>query len=152
MTVRIGIISDTHGLLRPEVLQVLKSCSHIIHAGDITRENLLDPLRILGNLYVVRGNCDTDEWAEGLRKILHFKIENVRFVLTHEIWNVSSQDYKDADVVIFGHTHRYWEEWREGRLWLNPGSCGRSRYGEDVTMAVMEVSDGKLSIQKIVLE
>ena len=152
MTIRIGIISDTHDLLRPEVVQELRGCSHIVHAGDVTRGELLDTLRPLGSLYVVRGNCDTGEWAGMLRKILHFEIGHIRFVLTHEMENISPKEYSDADVVIFGHTHRYWEEWRGGRLWLNPGSCGRSRYGEDVTMAVMEVTDAGFSVKKIVLE
>ncbi len=139
-------------MLRPEVVQKLKTCTHIIHAGDITKPDLLDVLRPLGNLYVVRGNCDTDEWARNLQKVLRFEIGQVRFALTHERDNITQQIYKDADVIIFGHTHRYWEEWRDGHFWLNPGSCGRSRYGDDVTMALMEITDGRFSVKKIILE
>ena len=82
MAKKIGIISDTHGLLRPEVLEILKTCDCILHAGDVDRPELLDRLRCLGSIYVVRGNNDRD-WAEGIAKTLRFTIEGVKFFMTH---------------------------------------------------------------------
>ena len=81
MAKKIGIISDTHGLLRPEVLEILKTCDCILHAGDVDRPEILDQLRPLGNLYAVRGNNDGD-WARGMATALRFKIENISFFMT----------------------------------------------------------------------
>lgn len=149
MSVKIGILSDTHGLLRSEVLEVLKSCSVILHGGDVDKPEILDQLRLLGSLYVVRGNNDKD-WAEGLSKTLSFEIEGVKFFMTHNKKDVA-WDLKDAQVVIFGHSHKYLEKTIDGRLWLNPGSCGRRRFGQEITMAVMEVHQGSFQVEKILI-
>ena len=82
MAVKIGILSDTHGLMRPEVMEILKTCDYIFHAGDVNKPELLDMIRPLGFIYVVRGNNDR-EWAEGLAKTLHFTVEGVEFFMTH---------------------------------------------------------------------
>lgn len=91
MAKKIGIISDTHGLLRPEVLEILKTCDCILHAGDVDRPEILDQLRPLGNLYAVRGNNDGD-WARGMGTTLRFKIENISFFMTHnkKMWHGTS--------------------------------------------------------------
>ena len=123
---KIGIISDTHGLLRPEILGILKGCDCIIHAGDVNKPEILDKLRMMGSIYVVRGNNDKD-WAEGIAKTLHFTIEGVKFFMTHNKKDVD-WDLKDTQVVIFGHTHKYFEKMIDNRLWLNPGSCGPRRF------------------------
>lgn len=149
MSIKIGILSDTHGLLRPEVLEVLKSCSAILHGGDVDKPEILDQLRLLGSLYAVRGNNDKD-WAEGLSKTLSFEIEGVKFFMTHNKKDVA-WDLKDAQVVIFGHSHKYLEKTIDGRLWLNPGSCGRRRFGQEITMAVMEVHQGSFQVEKILI-
>lgn len=149
MAKRIGIISDTHGLLRPEVTEILKGCDCILHAGDVCRPEILDQLRCLGSVYVVRGNND-HEWAANLSATLRFEIEGIRFFMTHNKKDVA-WDLGETQVVIFGHSHHYFEETIDGRLWLNPGSCGRSRFGGEVTMAVMETDAGKWSVRKIVL-
>lgn len=146
---KLGIISDTHGLLRPEVLGILKDCDCILHGGDIDRPEILDTLRMMGNVYIVRGNNDR-EWAGGLSRSLSFTIEGVRFFMVHDkkdvAWNL-----RDTQVVIFGHSHRYFEETIDGRLWLNPGSCGRRRFAQEVTMAVMTVENGAYKVEKIVI-
>ena len=117
MKEKIGIISDTHGLMRPEVLEILKDCKYILHAGDVNKDEILDVLRSMGNLYVVRGNNDKD-WAENLRTSLSFTIAGVKFFMVHNkkdvVW-----DLGDTQVVIFGHTHKYFEKYVDGRLWLN---------------------------------
>ena len=149
MAVKVGIISDTHGLLRPEVLEILKSCDCILHGGDINKPEILDALRPLASIYVVRGNNDKD-WAEGLAKTLTFSIEGVKFFMVHNKRDVA-WDLKDAQVVVFGHSHKYFEREIDGRLWLNPGSCGRSRFGGEVTMAVMTIENGKYIVEKIII-
>lgn len=146
---RIGIISDTHGLLRPEVLKILKDCDCILHAGDVDEPGILDELRPLASLYVVRGNNDF-YWAQNLRRTLSFEIEGVKFFMTHNQKDVA-WELGDTQVVVFGHTHKYEEKIVDGRLWLNPGSCGRSRFGSEVTMALMTAEQGKYSVEKIVL-
>lgn len=149
MAVKVGIISDTHGLLRPEVLEILKSCDCILHGGDINKPEILDALRPLASIYAVRGNNDKD-WAEGLAKTLIFSIEGVKFFMVHNKRD-AAWDLKDAQVVVFGHSHKYFEREIDGRLWLNPGSCGRSRFGGEVTMAVMTIENGKYNVEKIII-
>lgn len=149
MAAKIGIISDTHGLLRPEVANKLKGCDYILHSGDIGGEKILDSIRPLANIYAVRGNCD-GEWAKGLAKSLTFTIEGVKFFMVHDKKD-AAHGLGDAQVVIFGHSHKYFEEMADGRLWLNPGSCGRRRFRGELTMAVMEVRDGIYRAEKIVI-
>ena len=140
----VGVISDTHGMLRREVVTELQDCTHILHAGDIVRESDLDELRLYGSLYAVRGNNDL--WQTGLQDlagILYFQIAGVSFVMTHDRYDVPRQ-LDGIQAVIYGHSHRYSEVWADGRLWLNPGSCGRARFGGDVTMAKLTLRDGKI--------
>lgn len=149
---RAAVLSDTHGLLRREVVAELQDCSHIIHAGDIIRETDLDELRLYGSIYAVRGNNDL--WQEGLRDLaglLRFEISGVRFLMTHDRRDVPRR-LDGIQAVICGHTHRYSEEWTDGRLWLNPGSCGPSRFGGAVTLAKLDLCEGKiLRVRKISL-
>ena len=150
MTRKIGIISDTHGLLRKEVKDILKTCDCILHAGDVDRPEILDQLRVLGNIYVVRGNND-GSWAEKISRTLRFEIAGVNFFMAHNKKDVA-WDLGSVEIVITGHTHTYSEEIKDGRLWLNPGSYGRSRFGGEVTMAVMEIDEEKYQISKIILK
>ncbi len=150
MATKIGIISDTHGILRPQVMEILKTCDCILHGGDINKPEVLDALRPLASIYAVRGNNDRD-WAEGLAKSLHFTIDGVEFFLVHDkkdvAWKLGS-----VQVVIFGHSHRYFEKEIDGRLWLNPGSCGRRRFSGELTMAVMTVDNDTYQVEKIMID
>lgn len=148
--IKMGIISDTHGLLREEVKERLKDCTYIFHAGDVDRPEILDELRTMGFLYVVRGNND-GYWAQNLRRSLNFSVENVKFFMVHDRKD-AAWELGDTQVVIFGHSHKYFCQEIDGRLWLNPGSCGRSRFGGEVTMAVMTVENGSWEVEKIVLQ
>ena len=142
--VRVAVISDSHGFLRREVVAEIQDCTHIIHAGDIVKETDLDELRLYGSVYAVRGNNDL--WQPGLRDlagILRFKIAGVSFLMTHDRYDVP-RNLEGIQAVIYGHTHRYSEEWADGRLWLNPGSCGYARFGGDVTMAKMRLKGGRI--------
>ncbi len=143
-TIRVAVLSDTHGWLRRSVVREVQGCDCILHAGDIIRESDLDELALYGSLYAVRGNNDI--WEPGVSElagILRFEIGGVSFCMVHDRRDVP-RDLTGVDAVIFGHSHRYSEEWTDGRLWLNPGSCGRSRFGGDVTMARLTIRGGKI--------
>ena len=148
--IKMGITSDTHGLLREEVKERLKDCTYIFHAGDVDRPEILDELRTMGFLYVVRGNND-GYWAQNLRRSLNFSVGNVKFFMVHDRMD-AAWELGDTQVVIFGHSHKYFCQEIDGRLWLNPGSCGRNRFGGEVTMAVMTVENGSWEVEKIVLQ
>ena len=148
--IKMGIISDTHGLLREEVKERLKDCTYIFHAGDVDRPEILDELRTMGFLYVVRGNND-GYWAQNLRRSLNFSVGNVKFFMVHDRKD-AAWELGDTQVVIFGHSHKYFCQEIDGRLWLNPGSCGRNRFGGEGTMAVMTVENGSWEVEKIVLQ
>ncbi len=151
--IRAAVLSDTHGLLRRQVVDEIQDCTHILHAGDIIREIDLDELRLYGSIYAVRGNNDL--WQEGLRDLaglLRFDIGGVKFLMTHDRRDVP-RNLEGIQAVICGHTHRYSEEWMDGRLWLNPGSCGRSRFGGEVTMAKLELCRSRIvRVRKICLD
>ena len=146
---KIGILSDTHGLLRPEVLDTLQGCDAILHGGDINRQNVLDVLQNIAPVYVVRGNNDRD-WAEKIPLRLDFSLYGLRVCMAHKKKDLP-EDLSVYDLVIYGHSHRY-EEKREGNtILLNPGSCGPRRFNQDITMAVllMEDQEKTLEVQRI---
>ena len=150
MAIKVGIISDTHGLLRPAVLEKLQSCDYILHGGDVNKPEILDMLRDIAPLYVVRGNNDK-EWAEELPKHLTVTLGGVTFFMVHNKKDVPS-DLGDAQIVVFGHSHKYFEQQQEGRLWLNPGSCGRRRFDQEITMATMTIDGTDYQVQKLVFQ
>ena len=102
---RLAILSDTHGLLRPEVVEHLKNADAIFHGGDINRQEILDELRRYAPLYVVRGNNDKD-WAEGIPHDLTVTLEGVTFFMVHNKKEITTS-LDDVDVVVFGHSHKY---------------------------------------------
>ncbi len=146
---RIIVLSDTHGLLRPEVLAVLSQADFIIHGGDINTQAIVDKLREYAPLYIVRGNNDK-EWAESLPHSLRFTVEGVRFFLVHNKKDVPP-DLSDVDVMVYDHSHKYACEERDGVLWLNPGSCGRRRFDQEITFAVVTIDDGHVQVEKAVI-
>lgn len=150
---KITVLSDTHNLLRPEVIEIIKGSDAVIHGGDINSQDILDEMRSAmkhnAPLFVVKGNNDK-EWAENLPVSLDFELGGLKFFLTHNRKDIP-QNVK-ADIIIFGHSHKYYEENINGQLWLNPGSCGRKRFSLPLTMAVMNINDSKYSIEKIELK
>lgn len=150
---KIAVLSDTHGLLRPEVTEILHDCDGAIHAGDINSREILNQIWDASGrnkpFYVVRGNNDK-AWAMDLPLTMEFTLGGTHFFLVHNKKDVPANQ-KDTQIIICGHSHKYLEEEKDGRLWLNPGSCGRSRFGGEVTMAVMTVEDGQYQIEKIIL-
>lgn len=149
MSKRIAILSDTHDVLKPEVIKKIKGCDAILHAGDVCSEEIMDQLRALGSVYVVRGNNDFG-WASKLSKSLSFQIEGLRFFMVHDKRSIP-HGLKDVDILIYGHTHRYAEEWVGDQLWFNPGSAGWPRYNNECSLAIMTINGREFSIEKIVL-
>lgn len=146
---RIAILSDTHGLLRPQVVDYLKSADAILHGGDINRPQIVDQLRQYAPLYVVRGNNDKD-WAEGIPHDLTVTLGGVTFCMVHNKKELPA-DLTGVNVVVFGHSHKYLQEEREGILWLNPGSCGPRRFHQEITLMMAQVADGDIQVEKITL-
>lgn len=149
MSKRVAVISDTHGLLRPELLEQITGCDAIIHAGDVDEPEVLERLKSIAPVYVVRGNNDW-EWAAAIPRTLRFQIEKCRFFLTHNRVNVPKVLF-GIDVVIFGHTHQYFEQKVNGRLFLNPGSCGWAAFGREITFAFLTIDARDISVQKLIL-
>ena len=141
---KIGIISDTHGKLHLPVLDLIAACDVVLHAGDVDKSRTLDQLwmhlKPNAPFYLVRGNNDR-EWAERIAKTQRFCQAGVSFFMVHDRKDVS-WDLNGVQVVVFGHSHQFTVEEIDGRLWLNPGSCGRPRFGAPLTMAVLTIEDG----------
>ena len=145
----IAILSDTHGLLRPEVVEYLKAADAILHAGDINQQEIVDQLRQYAPLYIVRGNNDKD-WAEAIPHDLTVTLGGVTFCMVHNKKEVPA-DLSGVDVVVFGHSHKYVQEEKDGRLWLNPGSCGPRRFHQEITLMIAQAADGKIQVEKITI-
>ena len=146
---KLAILSDTHGLLRPEVAEHLKTADAILHGGDINKPGIVDQLEQYAPLYVVRGNNDK-EWAEQIPHDLTITLGGVTFYMVHNKKEVPA-DLTGIDAVVFGHSHKYLLEERDGVLWLNPGSCGPRRFHQEITMMMAEAEDGTLQVEKIVI-
>lgn len=148
-THRIAVLSDTHGLLRPEVKEVLRTCEVILHGGDINSQEILDEIKEFAPVYVVRGNNDK-EWAKDIENELEITLFGLKIYMVHNKKHRKS-DLSGIDLFICGHSHKYEEKTADGVLFLNPGSCGPRRFRQSVTMAVLEVGEetGDWHIRKI---
>ena len=146
---KLAILSDTHGLLRPEVAEHLKTADAILHGGDVNKPGIVDQLERYAPLYVVRGNNDK-EWAEQIPHDLTITLGGVTFYLVHNKKEVPA-DLTGIDAVVFGHSHKYLLEEKDGVLWLNPGSCGPRRFHQEITMMMAEVENGTLQVEKITI-
>lgn len=146
---KLAILSDTHGLLRPEVLEYLKDVDAILHGGDINKPGIVDELRQHAPLYIVRGNNDK-EWAEAIPHDLTVTLDGVTFYMVHNKKEVPA-DLSGVDAVVFGHSHKYLQETKDGILWLNPGSCGPRRFHQEITMMMVEIADGHIQVTKITI-
>jgi putative phosphoesterase len=144
---KLAILSDTHGLLRPEVVEHLQTADAILHGGDINKQSIVDRLREFAPLYVVRGNNDK-EWAEAIPHDLTVTLGGVTFYMVHNKKEIPA-DLTGVDVVVFGHSHKYVQEEQDGHLWLNPGSCGPRRFHQEITMMMAQVENGQISVERI---
>jgi len=136
----IGVISDTHGLLRSEVRAHLADCDRIVHAGDIDNRETLQRLTVLGSVTVVRGNCDRGPWAQNLSDFELVTVEGHTLCVVHVLESLSLDPHAaGVSAVIFGHSHIPHNESRDGILYFNPGSAGPPRFGKPISMGKLHV-------------
>ena len=141
----IGVISDTHGLIRPQAVAALAGSNLIVHAGDVGKPEVLKRLGELAPTFAVRGNIDTGDWAARLPLTQKVEVGALRLFVLHEIAHLdldpASAGYA---AVVFGHSHRPFIETRGGVLFLNPGSAGPRRFRLPITVALVRVSDRQM--------
>jgi putative phosphoesterase len=142
----IGVISDTHGLLRPEALAALRGSDYIIHAGDIGDATILNQLAQVASVTAIRGNVDREAWAKKLPTTNVFEVQGVSIYVLH---NLQELDLKPEAAgfaaVIYGHSHVAKQEMKSGVLYFNPGSAGPRRFRLPVTIGRLRVKVGKVS-------
>jgi putative phosphoesterase len=142
---RVGLISDTHGLLRPEALAYLAGCDHIIHGGDIGNAAILEQLAALAPLSTVRGNNDTAPWASGLPETLLLRFEDVPVYVVHDVKALPTDPARTgARVVVSGHSHRPAVSERGGVLYVNPGSAGRRRFSLPIALGELLIDGAQV--------
>jgi len=142
----VGVISDTHGLLRPEAIVALKDCELIVHAGDVGNAEILERLRAIAPTVAVRGNVDTSAWAMSLPLTEVIAAGDLQMYMLHDLAQLDLDPQAAGfAAVISGHTHRPLAETRRGVLYLNPGSAGPRRFSLPTTVARLEVAGSRLS-------
>lgn len=150
---KILILSDTHDLLRPEVLAHLPGCGCIFHGGDFSSRNILDQLQQFAPVRAVRGNNDK-EWAEELPLLLDFELGGLRICMAHKKKDLP-KDLTPYDLAIFGHSHQYSATWLDHAagnrrtLLLNPGSCGPRRFLQPITLAMLTIRNDGWQVERI---
>lgn len=148
----VGVISDTHGLLRPQAVAALRGCGLIIHAGDVGRTEVIEGLRAIAPLFVVRGNIDQASWAASLPMTQTVEAGGLRVFVLHEIAQLDLDPAAAGfAAVVFGHSHQPLIETRAGVLFLNPGSAGPRRFKLPVTVARATVSGGRVRAEIVEL-
>ena len=143
---RVGLISDTHGLLRPEVLAFLAGSDHIVHGGDVCDPQVLDALRAVAPVTAVRGNNDRGAWAEALRESELVRLDGVFVYAIHDLSEIDIEPRAaGVRVVVSGHSHRPSVEERDGVLYVNPGSAGPRRFRLPISAGELAVEGDRVS-------
>ena len=144
----IGVISDTHGLLRPEAFELLRGSEHIIHAGDIGSPEIIPELRKIAPVTAIRGNVDTQLWARGFAETEVVELGGLHIYVIHDA-NALDLNPKAAGfaAVISGHSHQPKQEIKNGVLYFNPGSAGPRRFKLPISVGRMEIVDGRVSAE-----
>ncbi|RUM95124.1 metallophosphoesterase [Pseudaminobacter arsenicus] len=141
----IGVISDTHGLLRDEAIKLLDGVDHIIHAGDIGKPEIVRRLEAIAPVAAIRGNIDVNSWTLRYPETLRLELFGRSIFVIHDQKGLTiCPSEEGTDMVIFGHSHRPSIETTDGVIYLNPGSAGPRRFRLPVTLALVEVLDGIL--------
>lgn len=144
----VGVISDTHGLLRPQALDALRGSHHILHAGDVGAPEIISTLETIAPVTAIRGNIDREPWAKTKRlpETAVVELVGLSFYILHDL-NALDLDPGTAGfaAVISGHSHQPKQELRRGVLYFNPGSAGPRRFKLPVTVGKLELADGKIS-------
>jgi uncharacterized protein len=148
----IGVISDTHGLLRPEAVTALRGADRIIHAGDIGDPTILERLSEIAPVTAVRGNVDREAWAKNIPETNVLEVEGVSIYVLHILENLDLKPRSAGiDAVIYGHSHVPKQELKDGVLYFNPGSAGPRRFQLRVTVGKLIVQDGKIRAEIVQL-
>lgn len=152
-SITVGVISDTHGLLRPEAIEALKGSDVVVHAGDVGGMDILVQLRAIAPTFAVRGNVDTGTWAKSLPMTEVVEVGQLQLYVLHDLATLDL-DPRAAGfaAVISGHSHRPSAEMRRGVLYLNPGSIGPRRFTLPIAMARLRVAGERLSHEMIELK
>jgi putative phosphoesterase len=140
---RIGLISDTHGLLRPEALKFLRGADHIIHAGDIGAPEIIEELKALAPVTAVRGNNDTGRWARAVPLTANLVLGRIAIHVLHDLDDLRKTI--NARVVIYGHSHKPLIKENGGVLYVNPGSAGPRRFTLPIAVAELRIARGEVS-------
>jgi putative phosphoesterase len=142
----IGVISDTHGLLRPEAVELLRGSEHIIHAGDIGAAEIITELEKIAPVTVIRGNMDTQPWARRFAETEVVELGGLHIYVIHDV-NAIDLNPKAAGfvAVISGHSHKPKQEVKDGVLYFNPGSAGPRRFKLPISVGRLTIVDGKVS-------
>ena len=141
---RVGVISDTHNLLRPRVLERLEGCERILHAGDVGDLEILEPLRRIAPVAAIRGNTDTGATAVELPETLSGDLGGLPFRMVHRREDIDRTWPSRLRLLVFGHSHRPELEWQGNCLLLNPGACGQRRFHLPLTLAILTVTDNRI--------
>jgi putative phosphoesterase len=150
--VRVGVISDTHGMVRPEALAALRGCARILHAGDVGDPEVLHALQQVAPVVAVRGNVDRGELARRLPATAIVEIGGLRLGVTHNLHlGLLDPETDGLDVLVYGHSHRPEQHRRQRCLWLNPGSAGPSRFGRPATVALLRIVDRRARAQLVAI-
>ncbi|MEL6822748.1 MAG: metallophosphoesterase family protein [Calditrichota bacterium] len=145
---KIGIISDTHGLLRGEAVEALQGVDHIIHAGDVGGQEILDQLAVIAPVTVVRGNTDYGDFGSSLPKTEVYERDGRYFYIVHDIADLDVEATEFA-AVIYGHSHKPLAEKRGGTWFLNPGSAGPRRFKLPVCLFILTLFENSISTEQI---
>ena len=150
---RIGLISDTHGLLRPQALEALRGCELILHAGDVGKPEILSALREIAPVIAVRGNVDTSEWARTLPETAVAEAGKIFLYVLHDLHALDLNPAAAGfHVVVSGHSHQPGKFERDGTLYINPGSAGPRRFQLPVTVARLNLSRVRFEVEFVNLE
>jgi putative phosphoesterase len=148
----IGVISDTHGLLRPEALAALQGSDYIIHAGDIGDPRILDKLAAIAPLTAVRGNVDDEAWAQKIPATNVLELGEVSIYVLHSLQDLDLKpEAAKFAVVVYGHSHVPTQEWKNGVLYFNPGSAGPRRFKLPVSVGRLVLTNGKVESETVKL-
>ena len=149
---RIGLISDTHGLLRPDALDHLRGCHHIVHGGDIGSLRILEELAALAPLTAVRGNNDRDDWARHVPETAVVQCGAVRIYVIHDLSELAIDAAAEGvRVVVSGHSHQPRLEERQGVLYVNPGSAGPRRFRLPIAVGELVVDGDRVEARIVEL-
>ena len=149
---RVGLISDTHGLLRPEAVAFLRGCDHIVHGGDIGNEGVLQELSALAPLSVVRGNNDQGVWAQALPEVEFLRFGEVSVYVLHNLAQLSIEPQAaGVRVVVSGHSHKPLIVEREGVLYVNPGSAGPRRFKLPIALGELAIEGASVTARIVEL-